>query len=231
MLAFSVQSLAINLAILAVLLLLAALIVAKPWLIASWSQMRIRKHLKHLHKQGAHIVENVYLRNRKGEVIHIEHLIIGNEITCLNTSARSGKIFGSLRSPMWSQETKQGCHRFENPIRQHDKITNALQGIIGNRLIIQVLTVFTHATLNTSEDNNIITLKQLNQRLPTNEAQKAKFNSQQLLQLIQNISVDAQAPESNQHGNPSMLKTAHVLLTSSVTAMTISIGFLLYSMI
>ena len=231
MLAFSVQSLATNLAILAVLLLFVGLIVAKPWLIASWSQMRIRKHLNHLHKQGAHIIENICLRNRKGEVIHIEYLIIGNEITCLNTSARSGKILGSLRSPMWSQENEQGSHRFKNPMRQHDKISNTLQGMIGSRLPIQVLTIFTHASLHTTEANNIITLKELDQRLSTNKAQQTQFNSQQLLHLIQNISVDAQVPESNYDGNPSMLKTAHILLTSSVTAMTIAIAFLSYGMI
>lgn len=230
MFALSIDSLPSGLAILSVLLLLAALITAKPWLIASWAQVRIRNHLKHMHKQGAHIIENVYLRNRKGEMVHIEHLIIGNEITCLNTSARSGKVFGSLRSPMWSQENRQGCHRFENPVRQHDRITTTLQGIIGSRLVIQVLTVFTHATLNTSENNNIITLKQLNQRLPITEVQKAKFNSQQLLQLIQNVSVDEQTPDSHQHGNPSLLKTAHTLLLSSAAAMTLAISFMLYGM-
>jgi len=228
MLALFTYSLSPDLAAISILLLLASLLLAKPWLIAAWEHIRIRRHMHLLHKQGAHILENIHFHDRKGNPIYIEYIILGSEITCLNSAAYSGSICGSLRDAMWCQQNKQETFRFESPLRQHAHICDALKGIIGERIDIQAVTLFTHATMNTPEHKNIITLKQLALRLPIDKTQKTKQYIQALSQLIQNISLAEQTPPSIQHGNPSRLKTAQTLLFSSAASMLTAIGLTLY---
>jgi len=218
-----------GLAAISIFLLFASLFLAKPWLVAAWGHMRMRHHMRLLHKQGAHILENIHFQDRKGKPVYIEYLILGSEITCLSSAAYSGSICGSLRDAMWCQQSKQETFRFESPLRQHARVCDALQGIIGTRINVQAVTLFTHATMNTPEHKNIITLKQLNTRLPINNTQKTKRYIQALSQLIQNISLAEQTPPSMQHGNPSRLKTAQTLLFSSVASMLTAIGLTLYS--
>jgi len=218
-----------DLAAISIFLLLASLFLAKPWLVAAWGHMRIRRHMRLLHKQGAHILENIHFQDRKGNPVYIEYIILGSEIICLNSAAYSGSICGSLRDAMWCQQNKQENFRFESPLRQHARVCDALQGIIGTRINTQAVTLFTHATMNTPEHKNIITLKQLNTRLPINNTQKTKRYIQALSQLIQNISLAEQTPPSMQHGNPSRLKTAQTLLFSSAASMLAAIGLTLYS--
>jgi len=229
MLTLFTHNLPLNLAVISISLLFGSLYLAKPWLTAAWGHMRIRHHMHLLHKQGAHILENIHFQDRKGNPIHIEYVILGTEITCLNSAAYSGTICGSLRDAMWSQQSSQESFRFENPLRQHARACNALQGIIGKRVKTQAVTLFTHATMNTAEHKNIITLKQLNERLPANKPQETRKQLQTLSQLIQNISFTEQTPPVIQHGNPSRLKNAQTLLFSSVASMFAAIGLTLYS--
>lgn len=229
MLTLFTYNLSPDLAVISILLLFTSLFLAKPWLIAAWGHMRIRRHMHLLHKQGAHILENIHFQDRKGNPIYIEYIILGSEITCLNSAAYSSNICGSLRDAMWSQQSKKESFRFESPLRQHARICDALQGIIGERVAIQAVTLFTHATMNTPDHKNIITLKQLNTRLPINEIQKTKKHIQALSQLIQNISLDKQTVPSIQHGNPSRLKTAQTLLFSSAASMLTAISLTLYN--
>ncbi|MBL4760201.1 MAG: NERD domain-containing protein [Mariprofundaceae bacterium] len=218
-----------NLAIISISLLFGSLYLAKPWLIAAWGHMRIRHHMHLLHKQGAHILENIHFQDRKGNPIYIEYVILGTEITCLNSAAYSGTVCGSLRDAMWSQQSSQNSFRFESPLRQHVRTCDALQAIIGKRVNTQAVTLFTHATMNAAEHKNIITLKELNERLPVNKPQETRKQLQTLSQLIQNISFTEQTPPVMQHGNPSRLKTAQTLLFSSLASMLAAVALTLYS--
>jgi len=229
MLTLVTYNLSPGLAVVSIALLFTSLLLAKPWLAAAWERMRIRRHMHLLHKQGAHILEDIHFQDRKGNPIYIEYLILGSEITCLNSAAYSGSICGSLRDAMWSQQSKQETFRFESPLRQHARISDALKGIIGERIDIQTVTLFTHATMNTPKHKNIITLNQLALRLPINEMQKTKRHIQALSQLIQNISFAEQMPPSIQHGNPSRLKTAQTFLCGSAASMLAAIGLTLYN--
>ncbi len=228
MLALFTHNLSPDLAVISIALLIASLLLAKPWLVAVWGHMRIRHHMHLLHKQGFHILEDIHFQDRKGKPVYIEYLILGADITCLNSAAYSGSIWGSLRDAMWCQQNKEETFRFENPLRQHAHICDALKGIIGERINIEAVTLFTHASMNTPEHKNIITLKQLSLRLPLNETQKTKRYIQALSQLIQNISLAEQTPPSIQHGNPSRLKTAQTLLFSSAASMLAAIALTLY---
>jgi len=229
MLALFTYNLPPNLALASIVLLIISLFLAKPWLIAAWGNMRIHHHMHLLHKNGAHILENIHFQDRKGKPIYIEYLILDAEITCLNSAAHSGVISGSLRDAMWCQQNKHETFRFESPLRQHDYTCKALQSLIGDRIDIQALTLFTHATMNTPKHKNIITLKQLALRLPINKAKKSKRYIQGLSQLIQNISFAEQKPPIIQHGNPARLKTAQTLLFISVAMMLSAISLTLYN--
>jgi len=229
MLTLFTYSLSPSLATASIILLIASLILSKPWLLAAWGHMRIRRHMYLLHKQGAYILENIHFQDRKGKSVYIEYLILDSKITCLNSAAYSGAICGSLRDAMWCQQNNQETFRFESPLRQQAHICKALQGIIGKRIDIQAVTLFTAATMNTSKHENIITLKQLNTRLPIDQSQQNKNYIQALTQLIQNISLAEQVPPSIQHGNPSRLKTAQTLLFSSAASMLIAISLTLYN--
>ncbi|MDQ6967240.1 MAG: NERD domain-containing protein [Mariprofundaceae bacterium] len=226
---FFSSNLSPDLAVVSVVLLIASLLLAKPWLIAAWGHIRMRRHMYLLHKQGAHILENIHFQDRKGNPVYIEYLILDSKITCLNSAAYSGSICGSLRDAMWCQQNNQENLRFENPLRQHAHICNALQGIVGKRIDIQAVTLFEHAIMNTPEHKNIITLKQLTSRFPINKTQKNKRHIEALTQLIQNISLREQTPPSIQHGNPSRLKTAQTLLLSSAASMLTALGLTLYN--
>lgn len=229
MLALFTYNLSPNLALASIALLIVSLFIAKPWLIAAWGHMRMRRHMYLLHKQGAQILENIHFQDRKGKPVYIEYLILDSDITCLNSAAHSGSICGSLRDAMWCQQNKQKTFRFESPLRQHEHICKALQSLIGDRIGIQAVTLFTHATMNTPEHEDIITLEQLALRLPINKTKKSKRYIQGLTQLIQNISLTEQTQPITQHGNPARLKTAQTLLFSSVAVMFSAIFLTLYN--
>ena len=223
------SSLAPSLAVISIFLLCAAVLLARPWLMATWAQVRIRHHLHALHRQGASIVENIHFRDRKGKPVYIEYLIFGSEIVCLNSAAHTGYICGSLRDAMWCQQNQQENFRFENPLRQHAHIRASLQALLGKRSHIQTITLFTHANMKTPPHDDIITLKQLHTRLPATQTQQPPKHAQALAQLIQNISQHDKTAPSTQHGNPSRLKTAQTLLLSSVASMVAAIVMTLHA--
>jgi len=226
----SMQSISPSLAVLSIILLIGALLVAQPWLLAPWGHMRIRRLIHRMHKQGAYILENIHLQNRKGNDIHIEYLIIGPEIICLNSAAYAGEIYGSLRDAMWSQSSKGSNYRFENPLRQHARISESLQNIIGRKARARTITVFTRAELHTPEYENITTLKQLDLVLPKWGPQEYRKNKNQEAHLLQNLSCLETGLPIAQHGNPTMLKAAHHLVFGSAAIMAISVFFVLFQM-
>jgi len=134
----------ILMAVVSMLLLLATVYYAKPWLVGLIGSSRIQKQLGELEKKGATVMNHIQLSTKLGDALHLDHLIITNkQVICVSTLGYSGEIMGSIRASTWTQETSQGSHRFPNPMLNHELIKNTIQAALGNKLEIKTLSAFT----------------------------------------------------------------------------------------
>lgn len=143
----------ILMAIISMLLLLATIYYAKPWLAGIIGSSRIQRQLSQLEKKGATVMNQIQLITKRGDVLHLDHLIITNkQVICISTLGYAGEIMGSIRASSWTQETPQGSHRFPNPIKNHELIINTIHAALGNKLEVKAITAFTAGNLQANTD-------------------------------------------------------------------------------
>jgi len=219
----------IGFAITSIALVITALFADRSWLIIPWADMQIKRQLHRMQKQGACILENVHLHSRKNADVDIEYLVIGPEILALNRANYSGNILGSIRDAFWNHGNKHTTQRFENPLRQHERISNAIKHIIGTRAIVKNYTIFTNGKLHIDNHESIVSLKNLAASLPHWEEKKYNHGrQQQIAQLITNVSQPHDA--SGGAAKPSNEQQAvHKLLTGSMVCMFLAISMVIFS--
>lgn len=218
----------ITAAILSILLLAAAIWLSMPWISAILGQQRLAGQLKQFEKSGSAVLNSVALPDKRGETTHINHLVITNQsITVIERAGYSGNIYGSLRDALWVQETKKGQHRFPNPVRNHETIRKTLQAILGTKMRIRTVTVFTAGTLHIPDSEYVMPSKnflkfseQISQEKPAGPKQIWASN------LLRNVTIqDTEAEASTllaaneMQGNPLHLKMAGYLLAASALTM------------
>jgi len=126
----------------AVLFLLMSVWLAWPWLVASIQQSRIRHILADFEHDGAKVLHDVMLADRKGETVWIDHLLISPRgISAIHVLAFNGQILGSKRDAMWTIENNLGRHRFPNPLRQSLQAEEVIANILGSKFTVQTAVI------------------------------------------------------------------------------------------
>lgn len=225
-------SLLIGLAAASIVLLALAIWLAAPWLGAYLGLARLSAQLKAFEKNGATVLNSILLPDKKGETTHVSHLVItNNSITVIERAGYSGEIYGSLRDALWVQNTNKGQHRFPNPVRNHETIRNTLQGILGTKLRVRTLTVFTAGKLHIPESDYVMPSKGF-ERIAEQIAQEKAAGPKQAWasNLVRNIALQDQAAEESilsasnkMQGDTRHLKAAGYLFAGSALSMLCAI--------
>ena len=112
-------------------------------------EYRIFKQLKHLEKQGAKFLFNVYFPKENGETTESDVILITSRgFIVFESKNYSGWIFGDEKYKNWTQTLPQGkgkpAHKekFFNPIMQNNLHIKYLKSVVGNDYAIQSVIVF-----------------------------------------------------------------------------------------
>lgn len=216
-----------------ILFLLFSAYYARPWLAGIIGSSRIQRQLNLLQKKGAIVMNHIQLPTKKGEVLHIDHLIITNaQIIVISALGYSGEILGSVRAATWIQETSQGRHRFPNPIRHHEVVQHTIRSFLGDRLKIRTVSAFTAGHLHGTSSKDVV---------PAVECAKAMHaaiegvttgkNQSWAANIIKNVTlIDASSNAEKEQafitrqGNEKHLKIARYLVVSSALLMLVAIA-------
>jgi len=216
---------------LSVFLLIISAYFAKPWLAGVIGTARIERKLNLLKNKGATVLNHLLLTDKKGEVIHIDHLIITNaQIIAISTLGYSGEILGSARGATWIQETSQGRHRFPNPVRHHETIRNVLHGILGERLKVRTVSAFTAGQLQGVDTKEVVSAHECAKAMHAAvEGVTTGPKQQWASNIIRNVLLkgDAKAARDrafiSQQGNEKHLKAVQYMMAGSTALMFIAI--------
>lgn len=217
---------------LSVILLAGSTYFAMPWLAGLIGQARIKRELNLLKHKGATVLNHLLLTDKKGEIIHIDHLIITNaQIIAISTLGYSGEILGSVRGATWIQKTHQGRYRFPNPVRRHETICNLLHGILGERLKVRAVTAFTAGHLQGTYTDEVVSAHKCARAMhaavegvTTGSRQQGASNILQNVMLVDKHHTNRERAFISQQGNEKYLKAAHYMMTGSALLMLLAIS-------
>jgi len=157
----------------AVFLLMLSVWLAWPWLVASIQQSRIRHTLASFEHDGAKVLHDVMLADRKGETVHIDHLLISPRgLTAVQVLAFNGQILGSKRDAMWTIENNLGRHRFPNPLRQSLQAEEVIANILGSKFTVQTAVVPAGGRIAANMSSYIISPRELRDFIMAESEQK-----------------------------------------------------------
>ena len=218
-------------AITSIILLLATIYLAKPWLIGLIGSSRIQRELSELEKKGATVMNHIQLATKQGDVLHLDHLIITNkQVICVSTLGYSGEIMGSIRASTWTQETSQGSHRFPNPIKNHELIVNTIQSALGNKLGIKAISAFTAGNLHADSDEVVSAVRCAETLHATIEEGATGPKQQWASNILRNIALSGTDSKRQRElafiarqGNEKQLKASRYAMGSSALLMLLAI--------
>jgi hypothetical protein len=122
-------------------------------------RQRMRRVLK---SRSANVIEDFILPGAYGGLTHIDYAILtSGGILCIQTKSYTGIVFGEAREPQWTNV--DGFHRlkFLNPLIQNEGRSRALQKIVPN-VPVANLVVFTGAIqFTTVPEKNVIHIREL----------------------------------------------------------------------
>ena len=114
-----------------------------------YGEYLIFKNLRHLEKQGAKFLFNVYFPKEDGETTESDVILITPRgFLVFESKNYSGWIFGDEKQKMWVQTLPQGKgkparkEKFFNPILQNDLHIKYLRSVVGNDYSIRSIIVF-----------------------------------------------------------------------------------------
>lgn len=221
----------ILMAVISILLLLATIYYARPWLAGMIGSNRIQRELSQLEKKGATVMNHIQLTTKLGDVLHLDHLIITNkQVICVSTLGYSGEIMGSIRASSWTQETSQGSHRFANPLRNHELITSTIESALGNKLEIKAISAFTAGNVQVDSEE-VATATQCAKTLHAAIEEGASGPKQQWASnILRNIALTGADSKRERElafiarqGNEQHLKISRYTMTSSALLMLLAI--------
>ncbi len=218
--------------VISLLFLMLSIYYIRPWLTGAIGSTRIQREINLLQKKGATVMNHIQLPTKKGDIIHIDHLVITNtQIIAISTLGYSGDISGSIRSATWIQETSQGQHRFPNPVKQHEILKQTIQSTLGDRLKIRTISAFTTGRLHGTDSKDVIPATECAKTIHA-ELEDITSGSKQhwATNIIRNIALedaDSRAEKERvfiaRQGNEKRLKTARYMMGTSASLMLVAI--------
>ncbi len=217
---------------LSIFLLVISTYFAMPWLVAMIGNTRVERGLNLLKEKGAIVLNHLLLADKKGDIIHIDHLIITNaQIIALSTLGYSGEILGSVRGRTWIQETRQGSYRFPNPLVHHEAIRNVLHGMLGERLKVKTISAFTSGRLQGDATEEVVsaqvcanTIHAAVEGIATGSRQQWASNIIRNVQLKDRRNLERERSFVTHQGNEKYLKIAQSLMAGSALLMLLAIA-------
>lgn len=144
-----------------------------------YGEYLISKNLRHLEKQGAKFLFNVYFPKENGETTESDVILITDRgFIVFESKNYSGWIFGDEKSKMWTQTLPQGKGRpalkekFFNPIMQNNLHIKYLRSVVGPEYSIQSIIAFSERCelkniTFTSSDVQVVKRNQIRQAVST----------------------------------------------------------------
>jgi hypothetical protein len=122
-----------------------------------------RRIHKILHARSPDLLEDFILPGAYGGLTHIDYAILtSGGILCIQTKHYNGIVFGGADEPQWTNVGGVHRRKFLNPLIQNEGRTKALQQIIPN-VPVANLVVFTGAVqFTTPLEKNVIHVRRLN---------------------------------------------------------------------
>jgi len=115
---------AIIVAAVAVLLILAIVVLAKP-LRNLFDRLRVSRAIKRL---GTASMSNVVISDGMEGHVFIEHLVLTpNKVLVVSVRRYSGAIFAAENMDMWAQVTDGGSYKFPNPLHEIETAMGAVK--------------------------------------------------------------------------------------------------------
>ena len=127
---------------------------------AEFGKRRIRRILN---QRSRDVLEDFILPGAYGGLTKIDHAILtSGGIICIQTKHYNGIVFGGPEEPQWTNVDGIQRRKFLNPMIQNEGRTKALQKVVPN-VPVADLVVFTGSVQFTSPlEKNVITVRQLN---------------------------------------------------------------------
>lgn len=120
---------------------------------------RIRKILV---QQSKHVLSDVILPGAYGGLTRIDHAILtSGGIICIQTKHYNGVIFGDADEPQWTNVDGIQRRKFLNPLIQNEGRTRALQKIIPEVPVANLVVFTGDVHFTSTPEKNVIQLKQL----------------------------------------------------------------------
>jgi hypothetical protein len=214
----------------ALVMLTISIWLAWPWLIGVAGETLVRRKLRDFARQGALVLHDVILPDRRGGTVRIDHLLVsGFGIMAIQTIAYPGRILGSLRDAMWVHEQGPHTHRFANPLRRNAAAVEVLQSMLGSQFRICDAIVFTAGTLMGSMPENVVTAAGLGPHVCARGRALSDEKMRWVVNILKNMAiVDKQSRSSHvrdfmaRQGLERHLRWAKSLMAGSVTAIVVA---------
>jgi hypothetical protein len=121
-----------------------------------------RRIHKILNAKSPDLVEDFILPGAYGGLTHIDHAILtSGGILCIQTKHYNGIVFGGADEPQWTNV--DGVHRrkFLNPLIQNEGRTKALQKVVPNVPVANLVVFTGNVQFTTPLENNVIHVRDL----------------------------------------------------------------------
>jgi hypothetical protein len=123
-------------------------------------QRRIRKIL---HARSPDVLEDFILPGAYGGLTHIDYAILtSGGILCIQTKHFNGIVFGGTDEPQWTNIDGVRRRKFLNPLIQNEGRTKALQKIIPNVPVANLVVFTGRVQFTTPTEKNVIHVRKLN---------------------------------------------------------------------
>ncbi len=123
-------------------------------------QRRIRKILR---ARSPDVLEDFILPGAYGGLTHIDYAILtSGGILCIQTKHFNGIVFGGTDEPQWTNVDGVRRRKFLNPLIQNEGRTKALQKVIPDVPVANLVVFTGRVQFTTPTEKNVIHVRQLN---------------------------------------------------------------------
>ena len=154
----SEHMIAIIVAAVAVVLLLAIVVLAKP-IRNLLDQFRVRRAIK---RMGTESVSNVVLSDGMDGHVFIEHLVLTpSQVLVVSVRRYAGAIFAAENMDMWAQVTDGGSFKFPNPLHEIQATTAAVKSHLPDTTVSGIILFGRDSTFPKGKPDGVMHISEL----------------------------------------------------------------------